>query len=767
MIELNGTVESGITLHLRSGATSYICESDGGVLVHRYWGPALPADAPRGDERALFDDARPLAYSVERQTVDELLARPDVDDRRRRILGEDSAGFSEPENPAVSGVPHPESVMSLRREYPDALGGDTRVAAIELRFADGSRSANLKLESACVYSGMPVIEGLPALRSESGGHVRLTLVDERVQVRVHLFYALPDEHSGVIARHVEVENTADVAVELISIASMSVDLPAGDREVLHLAGAWGRERSPKRVPLRASRVSISSRRGASGHEHAPFMAVCDRGVGETHGRAYAATLVYSGNHRFVAEEDSHGVTRFLCGINPEGFSRRLAPGERFASPQAVMLHSQTGLTALSHSFHFCARNFLIPERYRGYRPPIVLNSWEALYFQVDDYSVRSLAPHAKEIGAEVLVVDDGWFEGRDDDRSSLGDWFTHAGKFPDGLDATRAALIDHGLALGIWMEPEMVSPASRLYNDHPDWCLHDRGVSRMTSRNQLPLDLSRDEVQDWIIEQVSRVVTESGASYLKWDMNRPFSSEGSSSLPAERQGEVAHRYVLGLYRILGELAARHPDLLIEGCAGGGGRFDWGMLSYLPQYWTSDDTDAAERIRIQGGSSFFLPPESMGAHVSVVPNHQVGRVTPAHSRVAAALFGAFGFELDPRSVSLEERELFSAASERYTRVRQWLSDSSFYRLTDVGDERYAGFAAVSADRRHALVLAGTLRAVPDPPVVRLPVPGLLPDAVYRDRDRGLRLRGALLGASGLAAPRDRGDWVFDLYELDCE
>lgn len=289
----------------------------------------------------------------------------------------------------------------------------------------------------------------------------------------------------------------------------------------------------------------------------------------------------------------------------------------------------------------------------------------------------------------------------------------------------------------------------------------------MTSRNQVILDLSRDDVQDWVIEQISRVVTESGASYLKWDMNRPFSSEGSASLPAERQCEVPHRYILGLYRILGELAARHPDLLVEGCAGGGGRFDWGMLAYLPQYWTSDDTDAAERIRIQGGSSFFLPPESMGAHVSVVPNHQVGRVTPAESRVAAALFGAFGYELDPRSVSPEERELFAAASQRYTRVREWLSGASFYRLTEVNDEYYAGFALVSADLRNALILVGTLRAVPDPPVVRLRIPGLQSGAVYRDRDRDVRFRGVLLEAAGLAVPRNRGDWAFDLYELKAD
>ena len=759
MIELNGTVESGISLHLRSGATSYILESDNGVPVHRYWGPALPGDAPSADERALLDDARALPYSVERQTVEELFARS------AEGAGTVHDRDSDPAEGAAPDTPHPDSVMSLRREYPDALGGDTRVAAIELCFADGSRSANLKLESAAVHAGMPVIDGLPALRSASGEHACLTLIDERAQVRVHLYYAVADEDSGVIARHTEVENIGDVAVEIVSAASMNVDLSAGRRDVLHLAGAWGRERLPKRTPVDASRVTISSRRGASGHEHAPFMAICERDAGEHHGRVHAATLVYSGNHRFLAEADSHGVTRFACGINPEGFSLRLLPGERFATPQAVLLHSEHGFNPLSQSFHSAARSFLIPERYRGHRPPVVLNSWEAVYFQVDDSRVRALAPHAKEIGAEVLVIDDGWFEGRDDDRSSLGDWYTHDAKFPDGLDATRAVLAEQGLALGIWMEPEMVSPASRLYNEHPDWCLHDRAVSRMTSRNQLTLDLSRDEVQDWIIEQISRVVTESGASYLKWDMNRPFSSEGSASLPAERQGEVAHRYMLGLYRILGELANRHPDLLIEGCAGGGGRFDWGMLAYLPQYWTSDDTDAAERIRIQGGSSYFLPPESMGSHVSVVPNHQVGRVTPAESRIAAALFGAFGYELDPSCVSREDRELFSAASERYTRIREWLPESSFFRLTDVSDEYNAGFALVSADRGRALVLVGTLRAIPDPPVVRLTVPGLLADTVYRDRDRDMDIRGALLESVGLAAPRNRGDWVFDLYEFE--
>jgi len=746
---------------------------------------------------------------------------------RSNSTGDDLSTSSDSAAPCSEGPRErgetPLSHLTLRHEYPGFLAGDTRPGAYRLRFADGTSACTPRFADLATGSGALHAPGLPSLRNgaasalgaasapaasapgaasvpgasdvtgaASSGEAapvvaepvpapdtagaggppvtaeaewaRIRLTDERRAITIDLYYVLFPEVDALV-RFTQIHNAGTEPAELLEAASLAVDLPEGEYEVLHLAGAWGRERIPYRHSLPHGAFAAESVAGRSDHAHSPFLAICDPAATEATGRVWQYALVYSGNHRMRVSRSPMGAVRVTAGIHPDGFRFLLRPGDTFTTPQALFTFSEHGFEGASHAMHRAVRRHLIPPQWRARGRPVVLNTWEAFYFDVDEDRVRDVAPHAAQLGAEVVVIDDGWFGARNDDTSSLGDWHVNPQKFPNGLAPCAAALEEHGLTLGIWMEPEMISPRSKLYDEHPEWVLAVPGQPMTLGRHQLVLDLSRQDVQNWIIETVSRVLRESNAGYLKWDMNRPFSELGSRALPPEQQGEVAHRYVLGLYRVLEELTRRHPDVLIEGCSAGGARFDLGMLAYVPLFWTSDDTDAAERIRIQQGTSYPFPPETISSHISAVPNHQVGRVTPPHTRAAVALFGSFGLELDPRALEETERSVFIDAIARAKRVRAWLPDASFYRLTSAHSESHAAWALVSADRSQALVLLMTLRAQPNPEQRYACIRGLDPTADYRDVTTGAVRHAAFLAGHGLPYPINQGDWATSLYELE--
>ena len=450
--------------------------------------------------------------------------------------------------------------------------------------------------------------------------------DAHTGLEVYLDYAIYDDCPAV-TRSARLVNGGDAPLTVTRALSLCLDLPDADWDLITLSGSWARERSVCRRPLVQGFQGVSTQRGASSLQVSPFMALARKATTEAAGEALGAALIYSGNFIAQAEATCNGGTRLLMGINDRDFAWRLEPGAAFQTPEAALVFSDEGIGGMSRGFHRLWENHLLPTRWMGRARPVLLNSWEAAYFDFDEDKLVSIAKAAADAGVELFVMDDGWFGHRDDDTTSLGDWYVDRRKLPGGLKRLGERVRALGIQFGIWMEPEMVSPDSDLYRAHPDWCLHIPGREAITARHQLTLDLGREDVQEFVYDSVADTLRESGAAYLKWDMNRNFSNIGSAALPANRQKETAHRYILGLYAVTARLTADFPDVLFEGCASGGGRFDAGMLYYVPQFWCSDDTDALCRCEIQYGTTMVFPPSTMGCHVSAVPNHQTG---PRHA-----------------------------------------------------------------------------------------------------------------------------------------
>ncbi|POR02200.1 hypothetical protein AU468_06310 [Alkalispirochaeta sphaeroplastigenens] len=662
----------------------------------------------------------------------------------------------------------------LPREYPSWGTGELRAPAWIVRRPDGTRAGSLEYRGYEIYRDPGEIHalrprGLPWVRHQDMEVLRVDCADPAGGVEVSLFYALAGD-IPVLLRWARITNSGSSRVELEAAASASVDLPAGPLEMITLNGAWARERSLHRRPLGPGVQLVESRGGASGHQHAPFVALAEPGSGEDRGTLWGLSLVYSGNHRHQVEVDQYGQVRLQAGINPLGFSWRLDPGEFFETPLCLLGCSDRGLNGLSEGFHRFVREALLPPAWRDRDRPIVANTWEAHYFDVNDEKVAALAGEAARVGAELLVLDDGWFRGRHDDTSSLGDWTPDGEKFPRGLRPVAEAVHRQGLRFGLWIEPEMVSPGSDLFREHPEWVMGIAGRQPTLARNQLVLDLANPQVVDHLIGVIRQIVGSAPIDYLKWDMNRSMSEAASASLPADGQGEVMHRYILGLYRILETITEEFPDLLIEGCAGGGGRFDYGMLAWTPQFWTSDQTDAIERLEIQRGTSILFPPETMGAHVSAVPNHQVGRVTPASLRAITALAFNYGYELDLARESEEDRCVYRSFSELYRRNRRFFRRARFVRLCQGGNDW--AWAAIAPDGQRALVFYVQVLAGGNPGVRRLVVPGLEEERSYRVRvlagsSRGAfpgPVSGAALRGQGLDLPPARGDYQGTLWEI---
>lgn len=710
------------TFHLQGPASSYVLGIDGhGRLLHLHWGGRV---APGGLDQVV-------------QPMDR--------------------AFS----PNPVGGDRAYSLDTIPQECPTGGATDFRSPAVAVEHPDGTSLLDLVYESHAISAGKPRLAGLPATYVEAPAEadtLEITLVDRPSGVRVVLAYT---QFAGcdAVARSLRIVNAGDAARFVTRAFSASCDLPHAGHRLLQLSGAWARERQVQISPLRPGLQAVESRRGTSSHQQNPFIALLEGGADEDHGEVRGVCLVYSGCFTAQVEVDQFATARVQAGLNPPGLRWRLAPGESFQAPEAVLVWSGQGLGAMSRTCHRLFRTRLARGRYRDAQRPILINNWEATYFDFDTDKLIAIAKKAGEIGVEMMVLDDGWFGARKDDRAGLGDWVVNERKLPGGLARLADGIEGLGMRFGLWFEPEMVNPDSDLYRAHPDWCLHVPGRVRSEARNQLVLDLSRREVRDYVHDAVAKVLRSARISYVKWDMNRHLTEVWSPAHPA---GEVHHRYVLGLYELLERITGEFPQVLFESCSGGGGRFDAGMLHYMPQVWTSDNSDAICRLAIQHGTSMAYPLSAMAAHVSACPNHQVHRTTPMRTRGHVAFTGAFGFELDLNKLSPEDLQTTRELVAEYNRVRGILADGDLYRLVSPEGGALAAWMVVAPDRSRALVTAVRILAEANDPVPVLRLKGLDPAARYR-------VDGQVLGGDALMAvglrPLLRGDFASRTWHLE--
>jgi alpha-galactosidase len=636
--------------------------------------------------------------------------------------------------PAAFAGFHDRPADPVALEWPVTGSGDYRIPAIVVAQADGSTLLDPRYAGHRILPGKPSLGPLPATYVEEADEadtVEVDLVDGPSGLRATLAYSIFRDVPA-IARSARLRNEGPAPLVVRTAMSASLDLPDAGWVLVQLSGAWARERHVVERVLTPGRTSVNSERGASSAQHNPFIVLRRPETTEAAGEAVGLSLVYSGDFLAEVEVDSFGTTRARLGIDPTHFAWTLEPGDELALPEAVLAWSGDGLGALSDTYHGLYRERLARGAWRDAPRPIVVNNWEGTYYDFTTERLVAMAEVAADLGIELFVLDDGWFGERDADDSSLGDWYVDRRKLPDGLAGVAERVEALGMRFGLWVEPEMVSPRSRLFAEHPDWALGIPGRPRTEQRHQLVLDMSRPEVVDHLFRVLSDVLASAPISYVKWDMNRYMTEAYSTALPPERQGELRHRHILGVYDLHARLTAAFPGILFESCASGGGRFDPGMLAFAPQGWTSDDTDAVERLRIQWGTSLAYPLSSMAAHVSAVPNHQVGRVTPLATRAAVAFFGVFGYELDPVALTDDERRAVAAQVAFYKRHRDVLQRGRFVRLRSPfeGDGTETAWMVVSDDRRRAVVGAYRVLDRPYDGPARLPLRGLDPALAYR-------------------------------------
>ena len=596
------------------------------------------------------------------------------------------------------------SLEHLKQEYPSYGTTDFRMPAVEILQGNGSRVTDFKYVSHKIYQGKPGLSGLPATYTESGDEadtLEILLRDELLQVELTLLYTIFQKENA-IARSAHFENKGRADCQLTTAMSMSLDLPDDDYEWVQFSGAWSRERYVKTRRLQPGIQSVGSRRGASSHMHNPFVVLKRPSADEFQGEAIGFSLVYSGNFLAQAEVDTYKVTRMMMGIHPAGFSWCLKPGEGFQTPEAVMVYSDGGMNKMSQAFHRLYRTRLARGYWRDKERPILLNNWEATYFDFTEEKLLKIAKTAKEAGVELFVLDDGWFSSRCGETSGLGDWWPNKERLPEGIKGLSEKVESLGLKFGLWFELEMVNKDSELYRTHPDWILHTPGRQISHGRKQYVLDFSRKEVVDYVYGMAATILRESKISYIKWDMNRSITECYSVAQESCRQGEVFHRYILGVYELYERLTSEFPEILFESCASGGGRFDPGLLYYAPQAWVSDDTDAAERLKIQYGTSYAYPISTMGAHVSITPNHQLFRSTPLKMRGDVAYFGAFGYELDLARLTEEEQKEVKGQIQCVKKYRKLIHTGTFFRLASPFEGNISAWMVVSEDKKHAIV-----------------------------------------------------------------
>lgn len=596
------------------------------------------------------------------------------------------------------------SLEHLKQEYPSYGTTDFRMPALEIVQENGSKITDFKYVSHKIYKGKPGLKGLPATYVESEDEadtLELTLRDELLRVDMTLLYTIFG-HENAIARSARFENRGGETYQITRAMSLCLDLPDDEYEWIQFSGAWGRERHVKTRMLQQGIQSVGSARGASGHFHNPFVMLKRPTADEFQGEVMGFSLIYSGNFLAQAEVDTFKVTRMMMGINPFGFSWCLKPGEEFQTPEAVMVYSAEGMNAMSQVFHRLYRTRLARGYWRDRERPVLLNNWEATYFDFTEEKLLKIARNAKEDGVELFVLDDGWFSTRCTETSGLGDWWANTDRLPDGIKGLSEKIEALGMKFGLWFELEMANKDSELYRNHLDWIIHTPGRHESHGRKQYVLDFSRKEVVDYIYDMVAKILSESKISYIKWDMNRNITECFSQGYGPERQGEIFHRYILGLYDLYNRLNTAFPQVLFESCASGGGRFDPGLLYYAPQCWTSDDTDAGERQKIQYGTSYAYPVSSMGAHVSITPNHQVNRMTPLKTRGNVAMFGAFGYELDLARLTDEERGIVREQIRFVKKYRRLIHTGTFYRLLSPFEGNFTAWMVVAEDKKQAIV-----------------------------------------------------------------
>lgn len=637
------------------------------------------------------------------------------------------------------------SLEHVKQEYGVYGSTDYRCPAVEILQENGSRISDFCYKSHTVSGGKPKLKGLPATYTESDSEAEtLTLVlEDRVTgIELELLYTL-FAGSGIIARSARFLNCGKKPVHLLKAMSLCMDLPDHDYDWIQFSGAWARERYPKKRRLETGIQSVGSMRGHSSHEHNPFVILKRPTADEFQGEVIGFSLIYSGNFLAQAEVDTHDTTRVLLGINPEWFDWKLEPGEEFQTPEAVMVYTDRGMNDMSQTFHRLFQKRLARGYWRDRERPILINNWEATYFDFTEERIVEIAKKAKEQGIELFVLDDGWFGKRTSERAGLGDWKANPERLPEGITGLAQKIEALGMKFGLWFEPEMVNKDSDLYREHPDWILSVPERRQSQGRYQYVLDFSRKEVVDYIYDRMAEILGSGKVSYVKWDMNRSITECWSAALPADRQGEVFHRYILGVYDLYDRLNTAFPEVLFESCASGGGRFDPGLLYYAPQGWASDDTDAAERLKIQYGTSYCYPISSIGAHVSASPNHQIMRSTPLYTRANVACFGTFGYEMDLNRLTAEEQEEVKRQTAFMKKYRSVLQFGSFYRLESPFEGNVTAWMSVSGDRKTAVVgWYRTLNGI-NMGYTRVKLRGLEPDSVYRVSADGV-LRGEYYG-----------------------
>lgn len=621
---------------------------------------------------------------------------------------------------------------SFPTEYAGNNVGDYRESAIEVVDSNGNRAVALFYKSHAIYKGKKKLEGLPATFGKDNECMTLEvhLEDVVLGLEVILYYSI-FEDSDAIARSVTVCNHGKETILLTKVISACLDMDDEEYRMLTLHGSWARERQMEYRDIGHGKQSVGSTRGESSHQEHPFVGLVQRNATQESGNVYGFHFVYSGNFIAQVEKNQYDMLRITMGIHPDNFAFEILPEEKFIAPEVILTFSANGLGGMTRIYHDLYRNHLIRSPYKNKKRPILINNWEATYFDFDTEKLIAIAKEAKAYGIEMLVMDDGWFGYRNDDNTSLGDWQVNEDKITGGLKNLVDKVNEIGLKFGIWFEPEMISPDSNLYREHPEWAIAIPDREPCRSRNQYVLDLSRPEVVNYVYECIAKILRSANIEYVKWDMNRQLTDIGSSNLPAGRQGELMHRYVLAVYELQERLITEFPDLLLENCSGGGARFDPGMLYYSPQIWCSDDTDSVERLVIQEGTSLLYPLSTIGAHVSDCPNHTVGRVTPFETRGHVALAGTFGYELDITKISTEDREQIPKQIAMYHKYNDLIREGDYYRIASFRENHYFDcYEVVSKDKTEALITYVQVRNRANVHSQKLHIPGLAADKLYQ-------------------------------------
>jgi alpha-galactosidase len=659
------------------------------------------------------------------------------------------------------------SMDTQLQEYSTFGMGDFRISCLDVINKDGSCAADLRYKSYKIMDGKYQLEKLPSVYETERITMQtliITCIDIVTNLEVELYYGVVEEYD-VITRAAKISNLGKDKIELLKAFSTCLEFPNSHFDLIHFYGKHSLEREFDRTPVGHAKLSVESMRGLSSHQHNPFVILADRSATETNGECYGFSFLYSGNFQAQVEVDQIGQTRFAMGIHPAFFRYEVKPGEIFTTPEVAMSYSSEGLQKLSHNFHKLIRNNLCRGKYKDTRRPILINNWEATYFNFNTEKLVLIAKEAAELGIEMLVMDDGWFGKRDDDFSSLGDWVVNTNKLGTTIKELADRVNAVGCKLGMWFEPEMVNEDSDLYRKHPDWCLHIPNRPMTRCRYQIVLDLTREEVRAYIYNSIAAILNSANVEYIKWDFNRSIAEVWSGMKDENHQGQVFHDYILGLYEILERLNNDYPQVLIEGCSSGGGRFDAGMLYYEPQIWCSDNTDAFDRLKIQYGTSFGYPISAVGSHVSAVPNHQTGRTTPFHTRGVVAMAGTFGYELDVNKLLTNEKEEIREQVELYKRNYELINSGDYYRLTSPYENTdFTSWQTVSTDKTQSLLSVVYHQSHGNSNFYKVLLRGLDENALYQINGEDKKYSGAALMYAGFVLPNPWGDYQAYQYEI---